>query len=71
MDMKERYERFGKLLEEERIFEEPALTFAEVCRRMGVPPDELDVCIFAETGLRGEEVLQVYRESEKVSEYKK
>lgn len=71
MDMKERYERFGKLLEEERIFEEPALTFAEVCRRIGVSPDELDVCIFAETGLYGEEVLQVYRASEKVSVHKK
>ena len=69
--MKKRYERFGKLLEEERIFEEPALTFSEICRRMGVSPDELDACIFAETGLCGEEVLQVYRVSEKVSEYKK
>lgn len=71
MDMKERYERFGKLLEEERIFEEPALTFAEICRRIGVSPDELDACVFAETGLRGEEVLQVYRASERVSECKK
>ena len=71
MDMKERYERFGKLLEEERIFEEPALTFAEICRRIGVSPDELDACVFAETGLCGEEVLQVYRASERVSECKK
>lgn len=57
----EAYGVFEKLMNEEKVFLLPELTFEDVCGWLGVPTSELDSLIKEELGLGGEELMTSYR----------
>ena len=62
-NFKEEFELFGKLLEEQEVYLDPACTFGTICDRMGVPEDKFGEYVFANVGLTGDQVLEVYRKT--------
>ena len=62
-NFKEEFELFGKLLEEQEVYLDPACTFSTICDRMGVQEDKFGEYVFANVGLTGDQVLEVYRKT--------
>lgn len=58
------YERFGRLLEDDRPYADPACTFEGICRSLGADPAAFGEYVFSQVGMTGEEVLEVYRKSD-------
>lgn len=57
--MNRAYARFGHWLEHSApATQVPA--FRDVCREIRVPPADLDEVLFRETGLHGDEILDIY-----------
>lgn len=56
------YEIFGALMTEEKLYLNPSIKFKELCRKLGVEPDEMDRKLFNELGYKGEELMEAYRE---------
>ena len=57
--MNRAYARFGQWLERQGS-DAAAPAFREVCRELRVSPVDLDEVLFRETGMRGEEIIDVY-----------
>lgn len=55
------YETFCRLMTEENLYVDPTLTFATVCRWIGVSPSELDLELGEELGFSGEAMIQHLR----------
>ena len=55
------YETFCRLMTEEDLYVDPTLTFATVCRWLGVSPTELDREIGNELGFSGEALIHHLR----------
>lgn len=60
MDMMEKYAEFCTMMLEDRIYEDPEVSFADLCRAMGVRPRSLDAILIRELGLSGEEILHEF-----------
>lgn len=60
-DIEKYFELFSVLLEEEKVYMDPTLTFAELCRRIGVESRLLDRCLMSELGFSGSDILKAYR----------
>ena len=59
--MEEYYDIFAELLEEERVYMDPGLTFGSICRWMGVREADFDRYLMSETGCGGPDILKAYR----------
>lgn len=54
---------FSQLLDREKIWLDPSVSFASICRRLGVSRHRFDRFLQKDLGFRGEEILAVYRRS--------
>ncbi len=59
--MEEYYDIFAELLEEERVYMDPGLTFDSICRWIGVSRADFDMYLMSETGCSGSDILKAYR----------
>lgn len=55
------YETFCRLMTEENLYVDPSLSFATVCRWIGVSPSELDLELGNELGFSGEALIRHLR----------
>lgn len=56
------YSAFEKVMDEDCIYKDPALTFSGICLGIGADEARLDALLQSELGYSGEELLAVYRE---------
>lgn len=59
----ETFTRFSRLMDEEEIWQDPAVTFRQICRQLRVSCRRFSRFLFGELGFRGEEILRIYRNS--------
>lgn len=57
------YELFALLLEEEKIYMDPSVTFDSVCSWLGVEKAALDCYVESMLGCSGMDVIRAYRAS--------
>ena len=55
------YEDFSVMLTEDKIYEDPTISYADICRELGVNPADLDAVLIAELGYTGECLMAEYR----------
>ena len=60
ISMDKAYALFGQWLEQGPGPGEAVPTFREVCRKIRVSPVDLDEVVFRETGMHGDEIIDVY-----------
>lgn len=58
---KEKYELFAMLLEEEKVYMDPGMTFRKICRWIGADVRQMDSYLESELGYSGNETLESYR----------
>ena len=58
------YILFEKLLDEEKIYFDPTLSFEEICLLTGISPEPLNNLLIEEHGFCGDEILAIYRNAE-------
>ena len=61
VDIQKKYEQFCSLVEDERVYINPFVSFAFLARGIRVSPRKLDKKIRREQGLGGKEILSLYR----------
>ncbi|MBR1575123.1 MAG: hypothetical protein IJ654_01600 [Bacteroidales bacterium] len=57
------FRRFAALMDEEKIWLDPAVSFRRICRGLGVSARSFDRFLNAELGFHGDEILHNYRRS--------
>lgn len=60
------YETFCRLMTEENLYIDPSLTYATVCRWLGVSPSELNRVLGNELGFSGEALIHHFRTQQAV-----
>ena len=60
-ELERAYASFGKMMAEDEVYRNPALTFEEICRRIGIPVGRLDRYIYSEMGMTGRQLMEAYR----------
>ena len=55
------YLNFSQMLLEDRIYEDPDVTFYDLCAALRVSPSDLDEILFEEMGMKGPEILQSFQ----------
>ena len=55
------YLNFSQILLEDRIYEDPDVTFYDLCAALCVSPSDLDEILFEELGMKGPEILQSFQ----------
>lgn len=66
MDRMEKiYKEFSTMLTEDKIYEDLTVSYADICRELGVSPSELDSVLLRELGYTGEELIEEYRSADK------
>ena len=58
----DRFELFATLLEKEKVYMDPGVTFRRMCKWIGVEPSEADAVLMEELGYHGDDILKAYRE---------
>ena len=62
MDRMEKiYREFGVMMTGDRIYEDPSVSYADICAELDVLPEELDRVLLRELGYTGEELMAEYR----------
>lgn len=56
------YERFSRLMTDERLYLNPNINYESVCRLLGVEPTALDRILEREIGYSGSAVIRHFRE---------
>ena len=56
-----KYATFWRLLENNKVYLEPSVSFRGLCRLLNVGPRCFDRFLFSELGFHGEEILASYR----------
>ena len=59
--IEDNYALLERLVDEERIYLDPAFPFGRVCRLLGVRREEMDALLMAELGLGGEALFEALR----------
>ena len=59
----ENYAAFERLMNREKVYLEAGLTFEEICGRIGTRKDALESVLLEELGMRGDAILDKYRET--------
>lgn len=57
------YAAFERLMNREKVYLEPDLTFEGICARIGTQKDALESVLLEELGMRGDAILDKYRET--------
>ncbi len=57
------FHRFERMMDNERIWLDSGVTFAAICRTLGVSARRFDRFLTGELGWSGEEILHIYRTS--------
>lgn len=60
----EKYELFGRLMTEDKIYEDPSMDFKKACALAGIRPCVLDRLLKKELGVNGNELLDNYRKGD-------
>lgn len=60
----EKFKLFGNLLEKEKVYMDPNLTFDKICLWIGVGKEEFDEYLTGTLGYTGSDILKAYRDSE-------
>ena len=60
-DITDWYDELGRLLGEERIYEDPSMDFKTICRRIGAPPRVMDRLLRRELGVGGDTLIVSFR----------
>lgn len=60
-DMENYFKIFSDLMDEEKVYMDPSLTFADICRWMGVRSRDMDRWLMGELGFSGSDILKAYR----------
>lgn len=55
------YLNFSQMLLEDRIYEDPDITFFDLCAALRVSPSDLDEFLLEEMGMKGSEILQSFQ----------
>lgn len=63
--MEKIYKEFSTMLTEDKIYEDLTVSYADICRELGVSPSELDSVLLRELGYTGEELIEEYRSADK------
>ena len=59
--MENAFERFVRMVTEEKVHEDASITFVELCRRLRCCPDDLNDLLLEQCGLDGDGVLDACR----------
>ncbi len=59
----EKFLIFGNLLENEKVYMDPGLTFENICSWLGVEEEEFDAYLIGTIGYAGSDILKAYRDS--------
>ena len=62
-ELKEKFEEFGKILEDMGTAADNGCSFSEVCRMLDVDMEKFGEYVFSEVGLSGDEVMELYRKT--------
>lgn len=62
--MEKAYAVFGRLMCEDKVYLDRALTFPRICEWLDVKPEALDEVLLSELGYDGAGLLAAYREQE-------
>ena len=54
------YEEFSVMLTKDKIYEDPTISYADICRELKIRPAELDSILISELGYSGEELIEEY-----------
>ena len=57
----EKLKLFYDLMEEEKVYMDPSLSFDRICSWMDVVPDDMDSYLMYFLGYTGDDILKVYR----------
>ena len=57
----EMFERFGRLLEEDKVYLDLSCTFEDICGILGADSASFGRYVMEQVGMTGDEVLEVYR----------
>ena len=63
-NLMKKYELFGRLMIEERIYNVAGMDYRRICSIVGVRPGALDKILMKELGMKGEELVDIYREGD-------
>lgn len=55
------YPEFSRMLLDDRIYEDPTITFPDICASLEVAPGDLDEILVKEMGMNGPEILQSFQ----------
>ncbi len=55
------YPEFSRMLLDDRIYEDPTITFSDICASLEVAPGDLDEILVKEMGMNGPEILQSFQ----------
>ncbi len=55
------YAAFGRLMNEEKVYIDPSVDFAAVCRWLGMDAEALDAVLREELGYGGDGLMEAYR----------
>lgn len=53
--------RFERLMDNEKVYLDPDVSFHTICRRLAVSPSSLDEILIQELGMSGDELVDSYR----------
>lgn len=60
------YLRFERLMDREKVYRNPNVTFRSLCRMLSVSPASLNEIILRELGIGGEELIDYYRDKDNI-----
>lgn len=55
------YSEFSRMLLGDRIYEDPTITFHDICTTLGASPSDLNEILIKEIGMNGPEILQSFQ----------
>ena len=55
------YLNFSRMLLEDRIYEDPDISYYDLCAALRVSPSDLDEILLEEMGMKGAEILQSFQ----------
>lgn len=60
------YLRFERLMDNEKVYRNPDITFRSICRRLAISPSSLEEILLRELGMSGDELVDFYRHKDNI-----
>lgn len=58
--------RFERLMDKEKVYLNPDVSFHTICRSLSVSPSSLDEILLQELGMNGDELVDFYRHKDNI-----